>query len=358
MASMVYAVESWIMALIGWAWLSFQEMWAWSLLSAQVFYSLMCLATLNVVASGIAPESVGPRSAYFGAVLGLAMHATSCILDTLPMPGVFSSSFSPPANNNTMCSLHRSTQLYFFGDSVFFLAQAGATMGYLVVQLVFSGAALLDSKLRTLWPGPSFGCGLGMLLCCRFISAFDGMATGRTVENRYLEIFSLPLVEFTFLMYGFMYLLGVMGGLDGVLIPGLAWRRSVRYITLTVVLLFTLFLGYALGVKGMLTPSVIALELVMIIAGIVGTVEAANAEPLPVGQEVPPWARPPPVAWGRQPVVWGRPGSVPPVVWGRQGGGQPVRPPPQAQARAPRLRELRHTIPSPYEMLGEKSKRV
>jgi hypothetical protein len=34
---MVYAVESWILALLGWAWLSFQEMWAWSLLSAYVF---------------------------------------------------------------------------------------------------------------------------------------------------------------------------------------------------------------------------------------------------------------------------------------------------------------------------------
>ena len=54
--TMVYAVEAWVLALIGWGWLVMQEMWAWSLLSAQVFYGLIWLSTCNVVAVGVAPN--------------------------------------------------------------------------------------------------------------------------------------------------------------------------------------------------------------------------------------------------------------------------------------------------------------
>lgn len=347
MASMVYAVESWILALIGWAWLSFQEMWAWSLLSAHVFYGLMCLSTLNVAISGVSPESVGPRSAYFGAVLALALHATCCVLDTLPMPQVGPKQFVSPFTDSSTCTLAKSNQLFFFSDSSLYLAQAGGVLAYLVIQLVVSGAALLDSERRSLWMGPAWGCGLGVLLCGRFISAFDGMARGLSPQAKYLEIYTLPVAEFAFLLYGFMYLLGILGALEGMLFPGLVWRKSVRYVTLAAVLLFAPFLGYSLGSKGMLTPGVVGLLCLAIAITIVGVVEAALAVSVPGTLSVEPPAQPsrPPA-----PPVWLRPYQPPfappsAPAWNRQGGGR-------------QLRELRHVIPSPVEMLGEKNKAV
>jgi hypothetical protein len=340
MASMVYAVESWILGLMGWAWLSFQEMWAWSLLSAYVFYGLMLLSTLNVVMSGVVPDSVGPRSAYFGAVLALAMHATACILDTLPMPQIGAKSFVSPFTESATCTLAKSNQLFLFNDSALYLAQAGATLAYLVIQLVVSGAALLESDWRSLWIGPTWGCGLGVLLCGRFISAFDGMAKGLQA-NKYLEIFSLPIAEFAVLLYGFMYLLGILGALEGMLFPGLVWRRSVRYVTLTVVTLFAIFAGYALGSKGMLTPSVVALLVLIVVVTVVGVVEAALAVPVPGTLSIEPVPLP---SRAGGPVLF-RPYQPPVPAWGR--------PPPGRQ-----LRELRHVIPSPVEMLGVKSKGV
>jgi hypothetical protein len=340
MASMVYAVESWILALLGWAWLSFQDMWAPSLLCSYVFFAFMILSTCNVVSSGIAPESVGPRAAYFGAVLGLTLHATCCVLDTLPMPQVGWQAFASPTSEGA-CTLSRSTQLFFFSDTQFFLLQAGAMMGYLVVQLVVSGAALLDSEQRSLWPGPSWGCGLGVLLCGRFISAFDGMAKGTTREARYLEIFSLPVAEYTFLLYVLMYLLAVLAGLDGMLFPGLAWRKSARYVTMAAVPVFAAFMAYALLAKGMLTPAVCALLLLMIIVAIAGTVEAALLAP-PAAPPPPAWYRPPPQA-----AVPFFP-SAPPGQWG----------PPARQGVGRQLRELRHVIPTPVEMISEKNKGV
>lgn len=347
---MVYAAESWILALISWAWLTFQEMWAWSLLSAHVFYGIMCLSTLNVVASGMAPESAGPRSAYFGAVLALALHTACCVLDTLPMPQVGPKAFISPFTESSTCTLAKSNQLYFFSDTPLYLAQAGATLAYLVVQLVVSGAALLDTDRRSLWPGQAWGCGLSILLCGRFISVFDGMAKGVNQQSKYLEIYTLPVAEFAFLLYGFMYLLGILGGMDGMIFPGLIWRKSARYVTLTAVLLFAPFLGYVLGVKGMLTPTVIVLLSLVILVTIVGVVEAALAAPVPGTLSLEPQPPPRPQQQG-QPVRWrqqGPPVYQPPFgppAWGRP---PPVQP----------LRELRHVIPSPVEMLGEKNKAV
>lgn len=350
MASMVYAVESWILALISWAWLTFQEMWAWSLLSAHAFYGLMCLSTLNVIATGMAPGSAGPRSAYFGAVLALALHTTCCVLDTLPMPQVGPKSFVSPFTESSTCTLAKSNQLYFFSDTPLYLAQAGATLSYLVIQLVVSGAALLDSG-RSLWPGSVWGCGMGIVLCGRFISVFDGMAKGLTPQAQYLEIYTLPVAEFAFLLYGFMFLLSVLGSMEGMLFPGLVWRKSTRYVTLAVILLFAPFLGYTLGLKGMLTPTVIALLGLVIVATIVGVVEAALAVPVPGTLSLDPSEAPRP---GQGPLrirPQGMPGFQPP--FGQQGAPAWARPPPGRP-----LRELRHVIPSPVEMLGEKNKGV
>lgn len=340
---MVYAVESWVLALLGWAWLSFQDMWAWSLLCSFVFFAFMILSTCNVIACGLAPESVGPRAAYFGTVLGLALYTTCCVLDTLPvMPQVGWRAFASPAKE-LGCSLPRSTQLFFFSDTQLFLLQASAVLGYLVVQLIVSGAALLDTDQRSLWPGPSWGCGLGVLLCCRFISAFDGMAKGLTKDAGYLEIFSLPVVEYTFLLYAFMYLLATLAALDGMLFPGLVWRKSARFVTMAAVPIFAAFLGYALMAKGMLTPGILCLLVLMVVVAVAGTVEAAL---LSVPQQVAPAAQPQP--------AWYRPSAPPaqmlfPPPWGV---------PQQRAGTGRQLRELRHVIPTPVEMIGEKNKGV
>jgi hypothetical protein len=56
--SLVMAVEAWIMAILGWGVLTLQEMWAWSLLSAHVFYSILCLSTCNLILTGVFPGDV------------------------------------------------------------------------------------------------------------------------------------------------------------------------------------------------------------------------------------------------------------------------------------------------------------
>jgi hypothetical protein len=349
-STMVYAVESWILALMGWAWLTFQEMWAWSLLSAHVFYGLIWLSTCNVIASGVAPESPAPRSAYFAAVLGLTLYSTCGIFDTLPMPTLGPMPFEPPTGRPD-CTFAKATQVFFFSNLQIYLVQAGVTLAYLVIQLVVSGAALLDTELRTLWPGPAWGGGLAVMLCGRYISLFDGMAKGLTAQSKYLEIFSLPIAEFVFLFYGFMYLLGILTATDGLLFPGVAWRKSVRYVTFVVTFLFIAFAGYALGVKGLLTMAQLALLVLLLIPAIVGLVEAVRAGPDPPASRssAVPAPSQTPAAWAARPAT-----QV--FQW------QPSAPAYQPQWAQTRqvvpTRQLRHVIPSPVEMIGEKNKAI
>jgi hypothetical protein len=250
--------------------------------------------------------------------------------------------------NSTTCTLAKSNQLYFFSDTQLFLAQAGATLAYLILQLVVSGAALLDSDLRTLWPGPAWGCGLGVLLCGRFISTFDGMAKGVGAQAKFLEIFTLPVVEYTFLFYSWMYLLGIMAALEGMLFPGLAWRKSVRYVTFTATFLFVGFAAYVLLSKGLLTPPLLTLHILLVLVSSMGLAEAVLAKRPPGPAPVAPpvyYPQQQQASWYRQAV---QPQAVLQPQWiqpGRQGAGR-------------QLRELRHVIPSPVEMIGEKNKGV
>ena len=356
MGTTVYAVESWVLSLLGWSWLSVQEMLGWSLLSAHAFLGMLLLSTCNVLACGVAPESAAPRSAYFAAVLALTLHCLCCVLDTVPMPAILTSFVSP--SSIATCTLARSNQLFFFNDAQLYLAQAGATLAYLVVQLVIAGAGMLDSDRRSLWPGPSWGGAIYVLLCGRFISTFDGMAKGHdaVTSGKYMEILSQPVVEFVVVFTGFMYLFVVLVGMEGLLFPGLAWRKTSRYVTFPAVLLFVAFAGYAVASKGLLTPALIGLLVLPLVPAIAGLVEAVQAVPLPFstpGQPPQQVVAPPsfvPAGWpgGRPPPV------APAFPWPGQAPYQ-GRPPPAVPRQQP-LRELRHVIPSPVEMLSASMK--
>lgn len=279
--TVIYAVEAWILSILGWGWLSVQEMASYSFLSAHVFYCLLGASTLNLVLTGISPASNGPRSAYFGAVLILFLHTACCVGDTLYTPQMGSVVFESPTKDPA-CTLARSQQLFFFSSSQFFAVQAGITLGYLIVQLIVAGAGMIDGPDQTLWPGVAWITGLTMMVCCRFFVMFDGSAKGVADQRtRYVQLFALPVVEIATVFAGFMYFLGCLLGMEGVVFPGIAWRKSVRYVTFVFSMLGVGFCMYILFARGFLTPSLLVLLFVIVAGNIASLVSAimAAAEP-------------------------------------------------------------------------------
>jgi hypothetical protein len=193
-SSLAFAMESWIMGLLGWGVLTLQEMWAWSLLSAHVFYSILCLSTCNLALTGIFPDSKQPQLAYFTVMLCLFIHTVICISDTVQPLEINPTGFRAPGGSN--CSLGRVHQVYFFTDSPFFLLQAGNTVGFLIIHLILAAAPVLDTEIRTLWPGHMWGNCLACLLSMRFALLFDASVKGaREVDSQFLyfTFFSEPV---------------------------------------------------------------------------------------------------------------------------------------------------------------------
>lgn len=214
--TLAFAVESWVVSILGWTLLTIQEMWAWSLLSAYVFYSLLVVSTCNIVFAGLFPDSKKPKMAYFATILCLALHSFFCILDTVQPLQISKGLFRAPSGSN--CTLARVNQVHYFNDSQLYLIQAGNVIGYLLVQLIVSGAPILDPEVRSLWPGSMWGNSLLCMLCMRFVIMFDSTSRGvKEVDDQFFffMFFSEPIqaleITFMFFLLFFLILMALQG---------------------------------------------------------------------------------------------------------------------------------------------------
>jgi hypothetical protein len=336
---LVHSGEAWILAVLGWVWLTLQEMWGFNLLSAHVFYGMLFLTTCNLAFHAFLPDSVGPRSAYFGVVLAFSICTLVSILDTMPVPTLGSKTFEAPGNR-TDCTLSKMHQIFLFSNTPVYLAPAGAILGYLAVQLLLAGAVMLDADSRSVWPGPAWGLALLALLSFRLFILFDGSAQGVAGKEvfYYVQLFSEPVWElsalFLLVFEGTLLLLG----LEGAPLPKLGQRKFVRYFVMGFVPVAAGGSCIVLVLRGMLTvPTALALA-VTILPAIVGTIEAARARPvatpyIPDAPSAPPLPADQAASLSSGRSVFNRPMS--------QGS-----------------RANRYYIPVPVEMVAEKNKGV
>jgi hypothetical protein len=334
---LVHSGEAWILAILGWVWLTLQEVWSFNLLSAHVFYGMLFLTTCNLGLHAFLPESMGPRSAYFGVVLAFSISTLASILDTMPVPTIGSKTFEAPGNR-TDCSLAKMHQVFLFSNTPVYLAPAGAILGYLAVQLLLAGAVMLDTDNRSVWPGPAWGLALTALLSFRFFLLFDGSAkSGVEAEVfYYVQLFSEPVGELSALFLLVFELSILLLGLEGAPLPKLGQRRFVRFFIMGFVPVFAGAACIILGMRGMLTVPTAAALALTILPAVVGTIEAVQARN--------------PVA---SPYIPDAP-SAPPLPMDQMASGRSVYNRPSGQGG----RSNRYYIPVPVEMVGEKNKGV
>lgn len=338
---LLYASEAWIMSIFGWVWLTTQEIWGFSLLSAYIYYGMLLLSTCNLVLVGCFPDMRALRSAYFSAVVVLLVTSAACIFETVEsVPAVGSTPFKLSGLNGTNCSLHRMNRIFFFSDAPLYLAQGGVILGFLVVHLFIAAAGMTsggEGEQRSVWPGSAWGLALMAMVAFRYFVVFDGTAkglsawppsTGMIKQFRYLYLFSEPLWEINsgFLVFfeGSLVLLA----LEGFPMPSLGQRKFVRYFVVGFTPVFVAGACVALSFRGMLTiPALISL-LLAVPPAVAGAIEAAQAKaPKPTAP-----------------------------------AAQPSAPPEHLMSRSvynrPDARTRRQYIPVPVEMIGEKSKGV
>ena len=336
---LVHSGEAWVVAILGWVWLTLQEMWGFNLLSAHVFYGFLFLTTCNLGLHAFLPENAGSRPAYFGVVLAFSISTLVSILDTMPVPTIGTKTFEAPGNR-TECTLSKLHQIFLFSNTPVYLAPAGAILGYLVVQLLLAGAVMLDTDTRSVWPGPAWGLALTALLSFRLFVLFDGSAKGvaGTDVFYYVQLFSEPVWELSALFLLAFEGALVLLGLEGAPLPKLGQRKFVRYFVMGFVPIFAGGACIALALRGMLTvPTALSLA-VTILPAIMGTIEAAQAKLVTT------------------PYITDAP-SAPPLPMDQAASlasGRSVYNRPMSQGS----RSNRYYIPVPVEMVGEKNKGV
>lgn len=340
--SLLYASEAWIVSILGWVWLTTQEIWGFSLLSAYVYYGMLFLSTCNMVLIGCFPGMRSLRSGYFSAVLILLVSSASCIFDTVVELQAFGSTpFMLSGINGTSCSLGRMNRVFYFSDAPLYLAQGGVILGYLVVHLFVAAGGMLGGDREdsnSVWPGSAWGLGLMALVAFRYYIILDGTAKGlnsawnppgdEIKRFRYLYLFSEPLWELSAGFLVFFESALVLLTLEGFPMPALGQRKFVRYFVMGFTLVFVGGACAALSFRGMLTIPALGSLLLAIPPAVAGTLEAVMVQSQPSSTPVPRPSAPPEPIMGRS--VYNRPDA----------------------------RVRRHYIPVPVEMIGEKSKGV
>lgn len=279
--SLVLAAESWVLAILGWVWLTVQEVMAWSLLSAFVVYGLLLATTCHLVATAANPDNRQFKRAFFGFVLALSLFSASCVVDTMHGAPIWGDRLNATSIQGccSNCDNARANKRLFFTDSSFYLVQAGITLGYLVVHLLLAGAPMLDPQNRTLWPGPAFGTALGGLLAARLFVVFQGSVLSIVPSSSiYVLLFSMPLISLSVIYFWFMLPLMVLMAAEGVSGLNRTGLKVIRCLTLGMLLLLAGMSMVVLQERSMLTPGIFAGLLVTIPPAIFGVVEAFAAQ--------------------------------------------------------------------------------
>lgn len=284
--SLPLAAESWILSILGWVWLVVQEMGAWSLLSAHIVYGLLVVSTVHLISTAVCPDSRQLKRAFFGSVLALTLFGVSCIVDTFYSNTIWGTRYKalPGAGCCSNCDNAKLNRVLFFTDSRLYLIQAGACMGYLLVQLILAAVPVLDQENRTLWPGPAFGTALAILLSARMTILTDGSTVGLVpLGSIYILLFSMPLIRLSFVYMAVGLALTLLMGVEGISGLQRTGLKITRCITLGVLLFFAGGSAVVLNERGMLTAG-ISLALVLTLpAAVYGVVEAFLAQETGLG---------------------------------------------------------------------------
>lgn len=274
---LTYATESFVLSVLGWAWLTVQERWAWSLLCSAIAYAFLCTSALNLAVAFFAGRSKSACQAYFASVLAFALFAAGCILDTFPGYIVQFPGFNGPGNSTGCCSnsnMPRTNQLLFFTDSPWYIVQAGIFAGYLVIQVLLAGAGLggydaPDGGLQQKW---QWGLAFASLLCARLYLVFNGGAVTLCPDSSlYILLFDQPLGSAG---TGLLVFMGCLWAI--ILCEFPRWDKIgwivVRAVALVLEIVFFAFMAKQLIYAGILSHSLLASFCLCIAGAILGVI--------------------------------------------------------------------------------------
>ena len=169
MGVMVYALESWIMSVLGLAWLSLRTIYGLhSFIEEFVLNTQAVVATMHLVVLGLHANKQSAARAYLIFCFSQFILLIFCIVESMyaeTNPFFRKTDFSNTSikiytnasdKSQYICCPNKDINLWskhlYFGGFAFFLFSAVITLGFQTLQLIISAAALSCTQ-KTLWPG-------------------------------------------------------------------------------------------------------------------------------------------------------------------------------------------------------------
>lgn len=166
MSALLYAIESWIMAVIGMAWLSIRTFYEFrSFIEEYLLYSQIVLATLHLVIASVTNDKNNICRAYFVINLTHWLLAVYCMVDSsyeFDTSIIQTNAENVPlfTNTSTACCPNTNISIWnrqiYFGGLQFFMIPMSITIAFQTIQVIIAAGGLLHTQ-TTLWPGVSLG---------------------------------------------------------------------------------------------------------------------------------------------------------------------------------------------------------
>jgi hypothetical protein len=225
---MIYSVESWILAMLGWCWIIVRTMYnARSTMEEYLMYSQVIVSTMNLLCMSLSADKRDPAKAFMGIILvnwlfGIYSYADSMEWDspTFLSSNTATNSTTPISiYTNTTCCPNKNTPLWnqaiFYNGFGFYWATMAITMGFQTIQLFVAAGALLHTQ-PTLFPGVSMGYCILSFSAFLLFTKHIGLV-GHPCPNGIIQLFSGFIeLHLSFTLILFTSLFPILGATDGV----------------------------------------------------------------------------------------------------------------------------------------------
>ena len=284
----LYAVEAWVLAILGWAWLTLRALMPGQrpLVEEWAHYGNLLICTLTLLLCALVKDRVEVMKGHLGFMLISWTFVAYACFDSITFMGGADSRFVVEPLNSSVCCPNADVALmnraFYFGGASYAVPVSAVTLAFQTMHVFIASAGAMVEQGTTAWPGNGWGYGVAALISTVYVLRYSPGALDPPC----------PRGEFTFLFasglhYGLVFTI-FMGGMHLMILLDVAPLPAsllllARLAGAAFVGLFCAAVFFASDGRGMMT---IQLWMVLLKAGlspIWGVVEMwwLNAPPAP-----------------------------------------------------------------------------
>ena len=150
----IYAIEAWILAILGWAWITLRDLIPQRpLMEDLCVYSTLTMSTLNLGLASVMRDKSEAFRAYLGFTLVMWTYLFYALGDGI---NIWSTGSRYVPDSQTVCCPNKDVQAmnrqFYFGGLTLYLVPGAVTLALQTLQVFVAGGAYVSLK-ESVWPG-------------------------------------------------------------------------------------------------------------------------------------------------------------------------------------------------------------